>query len=71
MTATWTPPKTWTSGEKLTKVDLDAQVRDNLEWLKAQIDDLLEGGGGSMNGFDAGLVTDSNNTNVSFDLGGV
>ena len=34
---TWTTPKTWTIGEILTKADLDAQVRDNLAFLKVNI----------------------------------
>jgi len=33
----WTTPKTWTIGEILTKVDLDAQLRDNLGFLKLNI----------------------------------
>ena len=33
----WTPPKTWTS-EPLTSVDLNAQLRDNQNYLKGRMD---------------------------------
>lgn len=33
----WTEPRTWIIGEKLLKADLDAQVRDNLNYLKTNI----------------------------------
>lgn len=33
----WTEPRTWIIGEKLTKADLDAQVRDNLNYLKTNL----------------------------------
>jgi len=33
----WTTPRTWITGEVLTKANLDAQVRDNLAFLKVNI----------------------------------
>lgn len=33
MTANWTPPRTWTIGELVTKDIMDTHVRDNLEYL--------------------------------------
>ena len=30
----WTEPRTWVTGEVLTKANLDAQIRDNLNYLK-------------------------------------
>jgi len=33
----WTEPRTWVTGEVLTKSNLDAQVRDNLNYLKTNI----------------------------------
>jgi hypothetical protein len=33
----WTTPKTWGSGDILTKADLDTHVRDNLNFLKVNI----------------------------------
>jgi hypothetical protein len=38
MTATWTTPRTWTTGEVVTASMLNAHVRDNLDWLKAHTD---------------------------------
>lgn len=37
----WTNPRTWTIGEKVTKVIMDTHVRDNLNYLKEQIDSIL------------------------------
>lgn len=34
MTVTWTTPRTWVTGEALLAADLNAQVRDNLAYLK-------------------------------------
>lgn len=34
MPATWTAPRTYTTGELITKTILDTHVRDNLLWLK-------------------------------------
>lgn len=36
MTAIWTPPRTWTTGEIVTAAMLNEQVRDNLLWLMAR-----------------------------------
>ena len=33
----WTEPRTWIIGEVLTKANLDAQIRDNLNYLKTNI----------------------------------
>jgi hypothetical protein len=38
MTAIWTPPRTWNVGELVTAGLLNTHLRDNLEFLKAQID---------------------------------
>lgn len=38
MTAVWTLPRTWNVGELVTAALLNTHVRDNLEYLKAQID---------------------------------
>lgn len=38
MTAVWTPPRTWNVGELVTAGLLNTHLRDNLEFLKAQID---------------------------------
>lgn len=38
MTALWTPPRTWTVGELVTAGLLNTHLRDNLEFVKAQID---------------------------------
>ena len=38
MTALWTPPRTWTVGELVTAGILNTHLRDNLEFLKGQID---------------------------------
>jgi hypothetical protein len=38
MTAIWTPPRTWNVGELVTAGLLNTHLRDNLEYLKAQID---------------------------------
>jgi hypothetical protein len=38
MTALWTPPRTWTVGELVTAGLLNTHLRDNLEFLKTQID---------------------------------
>lgn len=38
MTALWTPPRTWAVGELVTAGLLNTHVRDNLEFLKGQID---------------------------------
>lgn len=34
MTATWTAPRTWISGEIVTAALLNSHLRDNLDWLK-------------------------------------
>ena len=34
MSAVWTAPRTWTTGELVTKTIMDAHVRDNLDFLK-------------------------------------
>lgn len=36
MTATWTMPRTWATGEIVTAVMLNAHLRDNLDYLKAR-----------------------------------
>lgn len=36
MTATWTTPRTWATGEIVTAVMLNAHLRDNLDYLKAR-----------------------------------
>lgn len=36
MTATWTTPRTWATGEIVTAALLNAHLRDNLEWLKGR-----------------------------------
>jgi hypothetical protein len=38
MTAVWTPPRTWNVGELVTAGLLNTHLRDNLEFLKAQVD---------------------------------
>jgi len=38
MTATWTAPRTWATGEVVTESMLNTHVRDNLDWLKAHAD---------------------------------
>ena len=35
MTATWTLPRTWSTGELATAALLNQHLRDNLDWLKA------------------------------------
>src|SRR3712207_4948156 len=35
MTATWHTPKSWSTGELVTATNLNEQLRDNLEFLKA------------------------------------
>lgn len=35
MTATWTTPKTWVTGETLVAADMNQYIRDNMDWLKA------------------------------------
>lgn len=39
----WTTPRTWTTGELVTKAILDTHVRDNLDYLKTQIDTVAGG----------------------------
>jgi hypothetical protein len=34
MTATWTLPKTWAVGEKVTAAMMNQYIRDNMDWLK-------------------------------------
>lgn len=36
MTATWTTPRTWATGEVVTAALLNAHLRDNLDYLKAR-----------------------------------
>lgn len=38
MPAVWTTPVTWESGDEVEAADLNEQVRDNLEYLKANAD---------------------------------
>jgi hypothetical protein len=38
MTATWTTPRTWATGEVVTESMLNTHVRDNLEYVKEHID---------------------------------
>lgn len=38
MTATWTAPRTWTSGELVTASIMNTHVRDNLDWLKTPLE---------------------------------
>jgi hypothetical protein len=38
MTATWTTPRTWTTGEVVTASMLNTHLRNNLDWLKAHAD---------------------------------
>lgn len=38
MTATWTAPRTWSTGELVTASVMNTHVRDNLDWLKTPID---------------------------------
>lgn len=40
--ATWTTPKTWSTGEALTASDMNAHIRDNLDALKAPPTDNYE-----------------------------
>lgn len=41
MTAIWTPPRTWTTGEIVTAALLNTHLRDNLEYLKLREDTAL------------------------------
>lgn len=34
MTATWTQPRTWATGELTTAAQFNQHIRDNLDWLK-------------------------------------
>lgn len=36
----WTTPRTWTTGETVTKTIMDTHVKDNLDYLKTQTDRL-------------------------------
>jgi len=38
MTATWTAPRTWTTGELVTASIMNTHVRDNLDWLKTPVE---------------------------------
>ena len=38
----WTAPRTWTTGEVVTAAQLNEQIRDNENWLKASAIELLE-----------------------------
>jgi len=38
MTAIWTAPRTWVTGEIVTAAQMNTHLRDNLEYLKAQDD---------------------------------
>lgn len=38
MTATWTAPRTWTSGELVTASIMNTHVRDNIDWLKTPLE---------------------------------
>ena len=35
----WTTPKTWVTGEPLTASDMNTHIRDNLDYLKDQVND--------------------------------
>lgn len=38
MTATWSSPRTWVTGEIVTAALLNAHLRDNMDWLKSPTD---------------------------------
>jgi len=38
MSVNWTPPKTWNTGEVVTAANLNAHLRDNLDYLKSRTD---------------------------------
>lgn len=38
MPAIWTSPKTWADGNKIPEGDLNQQIRDNLLWLKENVE---------------------------------
>lgn len=42
MTATWTAPRTWVTGEVVTASQGNEQWRDNMDWLKANVTVMLE-----------------------------
>lgn len=42
MTATWTTPRTWVTGEVVTAAQGNEQWRDNMDWIKANTPQLLE-----------------------------
>lgn len=38
MTATWTTPRTYVSGELITSAVLNSHIRDNMDWLKTPLE---------------------------------
>lgn len=36
--STWTAPITWSVGQTVTKAQMDAEIRDHLNWLKGFVD---------------------------------
>lgn len=56
MTATWTTPRTWVTGEVVTAAQLNEQIRDNEDWLKA----------GAIEKLDSHTVTGSDTATITF-----
>lgn len=63
MTAAWTAPITWTVGELVTANQLNEQIRDNLDYLKAMPKDLYKAD-------EASNYTTSSTSFVSIDTSG-
>jgi hypothetical protein len=65
MTAIWTTPKTWVTGDPLTASDLNTHVRDNLDYLKSPPTTLYQIAGTSDYTTTSTAFTDVDGTNLA------